>query len=346
MKLKRILIASISTIPGYSGGWTTPLDLLEKDYDVFYLVAVGRKGHYSFEGISVTSAASGFILRGNWPVLNRLRIKLFDLSFLHSLKACHKRISPDLVLALDIPTALACIRLGIPYIMRFHSEPDTFSREIIDRVVKLSIFSTTTPSVCVPGAHEIPHNVNLRRFKYTEAVMVKKAILVSTLNPIRRPMLFVEGIMMSSLQGAVVGTGPLMEEVRRACKASGGKVEYIPPVPRLQLPDLLSHYQVGVATYSRVPEIYQMKVNGYLATGLMTVVMPWTHLALRAPELTTVAQTAEQLAEKLNWIHDNWEQTLPIRRAARDWVHQNYSLEAARQIFASLLKKHLGTDWS
>ena len=346
MKQKRILVASIGTIPGYSGGWTTPLDLLGDDFDVSYLVTAGRPGRYSFEGVSVTSIASGFNLSGNWPILNRLRIKLFDLYFQHSLKACYNRISPDLVMALDIPTALACIHLSIPYIMRFHSEPESFSREIIDRIVKLSIFSTTTPSVSLPGVHEIPHNVNLGRFKYSEAAMAKKVILVSTLNSIRCPMLFVEGVMMSSLQGAVVGTGPLAEEVRRACESSNGKVEYIPPVPRLQLPDLLSSYQVGVATYARVPEIYQMKVNGYLATGLMTVVMPWTHLAIRAPEITMVAQTSEQLAEKLDWIRENWEQTLPVRRAARDWVHQNYSLEKPLRIFAGLLKKHLGSDWS
>jgi hypothetical protein len=342
---RRILVATTSTIPGYSGGWTTPVDLLQEDYEVHYLVTAGRSGRYVLEDVPVTAVPTWLRFRSDWPTLNRVRSTLSTLSFRMHLQACHRRLSPDLLVALDVPAAYACIRLGLPYVMRFHSEPEGFARETLARVVEEAIFATTTPSVSVPGAVEIPHNVDLDRFHYSEPKSADRAILVSTLNGIRCPMLFVEGVMRSSMSGAVVGTGPLADEVRRACEASGGKVEYLPPVPRLQLPGLLDRFQVGVATYRQVPEIYQMKVNGYLATGMMTVVMPWTHLALIRPDLTITAESPDELAGRLDWIRDNWEQTLEVRRKARDWVHANYSVDRPRRLFAELLRKHLGGDW-
>lgn len=341
---RRVLVATTSTIPGYSGGWTTPIDLLQDDFDVHYLVNAGRSGRYVFEGVRVTSASSLLRFTSDWPLLNRLRGALSTLSFTVMLRASYRRISPDLLMALDIPAACACIRLGLPYVMRFHSEP-MHDEETVARVVRESLFATTTPSVSIPGVVEIPHNVDLDRFEYSEPKSADRAVLVSTLNRMRCPMLFVEGVMRSSMTGAVVGTGPLADQVRRACAESGGKVEYLSPVPRLQLPKLLARFQVGVATYLQVPEIYQMKINGYLATGLMTVVMPWTHLALREPNLTTTATSPEELAERLDWIRDHWDQTLEVRRKARDWVHANYSVDRSRRMFRELLRRHLGGDW-
>ena len=343
--MKRILVASCSTIPGYSGGWTTPLDLLEEDFQVQYFVAHSPSGNFVIEGIPVKSVSSGLRKKSTNSLMRRIRTKLFEYHYKAALGSFYRRNNPDLLIALDVPTALACISLKIPYVMRFHSDPAVFTEETLEKVVESSLFSTTTPSVSVKGAVEIPHNVNLDRFEYSEAPRAERAILVSTLNPMRRPMLFIEGVMMSSLKGAVVGTGPLVGRVRKACESSSGKIEYIDPVTRLELPELLSRFQIGVATYVRVPEIYQMKVNGYLATGLMTVVMPWTHLALKAPELTTTAETPEELAQRLDWIRDNWEETLDVRRSARKWVHSNYSIDISRRMFTEMLREHLGNDW-
>ncbi len=111
----------------------------------------------------------------------------------------------------------------------------------------------------------------------------------------------------------------------------------LPPVPRLEIPSLLGNYQVGVATVKKVPLHYQMKVNDYIASGLFTLAKPWTHIAVEAPELVRTFTTAQELASQMDYLQENWAETLEIRRAANRWVHENYSVEIPRKRFREIL---------
>ncbi len=47
----KILIASTGTIPGYSGGWTTTLDLLGEKHQSMYVISGAKPGLHSMEGV-------------------------------------------------------------------------------------------------------------------------------------------------------------------------------------------------------------------------------------------------------------------------------------------------------
>ena len=106
------------------------------------------------------------------------------------------------------------------------------------------------------------------------------------------------------------------------------------------MPHLLNDYQIGIATVLNVsPVIYQMKVNAYMAAGLYTLAKPWTHIVAEAPELVGVFTTAQDLADRLDYLSENWAETLEVRRQAKNWIHKHYSVEIPRKRFNEILNE-------
>lgn len=335
----KILVATYHTLPGYSGGWTTPLDLLEKNYDVRYVVARGFGGHYELEGIPVYGLRRVFRNSFASGLTGRLRRKLSETAFGLAIRREFGIFQPDFVLCLDMLSARRCISLRLPYALRIHTQPITTPPKEIDRLLKGALFATLCPSVSIPGVEVLPHTEDLDRFTYIEHPSAEEVVLVSSLDSIRRPMLFIEGVMMSSLKGTIVGDGPLRKEIERTCASSGGKLTYHEPVLRTELPAFLKRFQIGVACYRKVQEIYQMKVPEYQASGIFPLVMPWTHLALEAPELTGIFETQEELAFQIDQVAENWRETLEIRRKGRDFALKNYHVDRAKRRFREILEE-------
>ena len=335
----KILAATYHTLPGYSGGWATPLDLLEKDFEVRYVVARGPEGYYELEGIHVHGLRRIFRNNHVSGLAGRLWRKLSETLFGLAIRSEFRAFQPDFVLCLDIISARQCISLGLPYALRFHAQPSTTPLREIERLLNGAIFTTMSPSINIPGVEVLPHTEDLDRFIYIEHPSAEEVVLVSSLDSIRRPMLFIEGVMKSSLKGTIVGDGPLRKKIEKTCASSGGKISYHEPVLRTELPAFLNRFQIGVACYRKVQEIYQMKVPEYQASGIFPVVMPWTHLALEAPELTETFETPEELAAMIDQISENWDNTLETRRKGRDFALKYYHVAQAKQRFREILEE-------
>ena len=335
----RILVATYHTLPGYSGGWTTPLDLLEKDYDVRYVVARGDGGHYELEGIPVHGLRMIFRNNSVSGLKSRLSQKISEIAFGLAIRREFRVFRPDFVLCLDVLSARRCVSLKLPYALRIHTQPISTPPKEIKRLLNSALFATMSPSINIPGVEVLPHTEDLDRFTYIEHPSAKEVVFVSSLDSIRRPMLFFEGVMKSSLKGTIVGDGPLRKEIESACASSGGKVTYHEPVLRNELPAFLNRFQIGVACYSKVQEIYQMKVPEYQASGIFPLVMPWTHIALEAPELTETFETPEELAACIDDTAKHWHETLERRRKGRDFALKYYHVARAKKRFREILEE-------
>lgn len=337
----RILVATTYTIPGYSGGWTTPLDLFGSDHQAMYVVRNYPPVTRTIEGIRVAGAGGFAFLSRKWNRGERFRRAFLRRTFRWMLQRHFKAFRADFILCLDPAAGYDAMSTGLPYAMRFHSRVDGKSRGPDFRgLLRKALFNIACPNTDVPGTEVIPHNQDLTRFHYNEASRAERAILLTSIDDIHEPDLFIEGIMRSAkMRGDIVGTGPERKRISDACRRTGGRVRCLPPVPRLHVPELLSDYQVGIATVRQVaPVLYQMKVNAYMASGLMTLVKPWTHIAHEAPELVRTFITSEDLAEELDRLSDHWEDTLEIRRQARGWINESYSVLPARIRFNEILE--------
>jgi glycosyltransferase involved in cell wall biosynthesis len=335
----RILVATFGTLPGYSGGWTTPLDLLQPEHDVAYVSWQGRPGRYVLEGVPVRSPSISLRFQQGWPFLNRIRYRLRDMEMRRLIRSGIGEHRADFVLCLDELAASICRKAGFPYAVRFHSQPRNMPMERIQELRRSALFSTRCPGVEIPGCEILPHNVDLSRFPWVDHPRPERALLVSSLDWVHIPEVFIRGVAMSRMKGSVVGDGPLRAEVERMCAETSGRVVYSAPRTRLELPGLLAGFQVGVATCVEFPWVFQMKVNEYLAAGLYALVMPWTHLAKEAPLLTGTFTTADELAERLEWLSDHWGETLETRTAGRAWMMEHYSIDEPRERFREILRQ-------
>jgi hypothetical protein len=338
----RVLIASSSTIPGYSGGWTTPLDLLGTGHQAFYLISHCRPGLRRTEGVPYL----GLGLRGRrfsraFP--ERVRCKLERELVPRAIKQVFRRFKADFVMCLDEDAGLSAMKTGLPYVMRFHvdTRPDLRPQDL-ELLLKNALFSTACNSTSIPGAVTLFHNEDLSRFSFSGPAKPERALLLSVLNQQRRPLEFIEGVMSSrSMKGDIIGTGPMREEVAGKCAATEGRVRLLPPVSRLRTGELSGRYQIGVATLApRDRPMYQMKINMYMASGMHVLTSPWTEAAHLAPDLVEIFRDTQELSEKMDDIQDNWEALEDRRRRARDWVNEQYSIETPRKIFNDLLTKH------
>jgi len=339
----RILVASYHTVPGYSGGWATPLDLLTPGFDVSYAAALGREGVYELEGVRVNGLRRAFRVGdpltrpGTLP--GRVAKKLSEQAFGRLISREYRRLRPRFVLCLDILTARQCISRKIPYAIRIHSDPVGTPPAELRRLLDGALFATACQMTGVQGVEILPHSVDLHRFPWTEAPAAEDALMVTVLYETRLPMLFVEGVLGSSLRGTIVGNGPLRDRVEEACRDSAGRVTLREPVLRTEMPSLLAQYQIGVACHKEVPSIYQMKVPEYQAAGLFPMVMPWNHLALEAPDLAGVFRTADELSMELDRVADHWKETLDTRRRGRDFALAKYDVAPARIRFREILRE-------
>lgn len=331
----RILVATTSTIPAYSGGWTTPLDLLGDEHEAMYLVRDFPPGESVVEGVPVAGIHARSIAGG---CLDRLRQGVARRLFRAKLGKYFRSFRADFVLCLDSDAGFQALYAGLPYALRFHAPEPSLPRYRLDRLLSGALFATASPLSGIPGVEVLPHNQDLSRFVFLEHAAAERAVLLTTINPFREPEVFIEGVMLSEhMRGDIVGTGEDTDRIDALCAKTGGRVRRLPPVPRLKVPELLRNYQVGVATVRKVPLHYQMKVNDYLASGLFALVRPWTHIATEAPGLVRTFATAEQLASQLDYLEANWADTLETRRAAHRWVHEHYSVEIPRRRFREIL---------
>jgi hypothetical protein len=339
----RIIVATSYTIPAFSGGWTTPLDLLGSRHQAMYVVRNLRAGTRTIEGVKCVGAGSTGCLAGPWPRANRYRHAAVQWLFMAALKRSFHKFNADLIICLDPDAGYVAMKSHLPYAMRFHSRLSESDRNpLFDRLMKNAVFATCCPETHVPGVEVLAHNQDLSRFEFAESRSAKKAILLTSIDRIHEPELFIEGIMLSkTMRGDIVGAGSERERIAGICAKTGGRVRCLPPVPRLEVPGLLKNYQTGVATVLKVsPVVYQMKVNAYMASGLYTLAKPWTHIVHEAPDLVSSFVTAQDLAYRFDWLSENWMETLETRRKARDWIHKNYSMETPRKRFNQILKEH------
>ncbi len=336
----RILVATSGTIPGYSGGWTTTLDLLGDRHQPFYVITDARPGLHEMEGVRYLGLGGlGAHLPGRLAsVIRRAVVPV-------ALKTVFRRFGADFVLCLDETMGFYAAGAKLPYAMRFHRkvEPSVIGRPL-ETLLSGALFATATPGADVPGVAVIPHNQDLSRFSFAEPARPEKALLLTCINDAHEPELFVEGVCLSKdMVGDIIGTGPARRRIQKLCRSTGSRVRCLDPVPRLQLNSLSGRYQIGVATIIRRDRVvYQMKINMYLACGMHTMVKPYTHIMKEAPEFAHPFSTPAELAEKLDMVQENWRELESRRRSAREWVLRNYSVEIPRKRFEELLRETFG----
>lgn len=344
-KPMRILIATTHTIPAFSGGWTTPLDLLGTDHQAMYVIRNFPPVKKTVEGVRVVGVGVSPGFSKEWSRYEKYRVSGIKKLYKRTLQREFSRFKADFILCLDPEAGLMCLSAGLPYALRFHTavSPGLTGKEL-SSLLSNALFSTACQRTNVPGVEVLPHNQDLSRFKYIEHPRAERAVLLTGLNPVREPELFIDGIMASkTMKGDIIGTGPLESKIVSLCRKTNGRVRKLSPVSRLIIPEVLSNYQVGVATIKKVPVHYQMKINSYMASGLFTLAKPWTHVVEECPQLVRTYVTAEELAEQLNWLSENWDETLETRREARKWIHENYSVDIPRKRFNEILEETFGS---
>jgi len=338
----RILVATTYTIPAFSGGWTTPLDLFGKDHQAMYVVRNLPFGVKTVENVKCVGTGAVLGLEKAWKRGDKYRHALIQRLFRDGLKKHFHQFKADFVLCLDPEAGYAAMESGLPYAMRFHSKLSTEDRKPpFDQLLEKAVFSTACPATHIPNIEILPHNQDLSRFTYTESARAERALLLTSIDKIHEPELFIEGVMLSkNMKGDIVGTGQDRGKIESICRSTGGRVRCLSPVPRLSVPKLMNSYQIGVATVLQVsPVVYQMKVNAYMASGLYTLAKPWTHIAVEAPDLVGTFTTAEDLANRFDYLSNNWLETLDTRRKARKWIQDNYSVEIPRKRFNEILSE-------
>ncbi len=327
----RIIVASSGTIPGYSGGWTTTLDLLGDSHQCMYVISNAKPGLHSMEGVPYR----GLGLKNHY-----LRVigKTITAS---AIKRAYTKFNADFVMCLDETMGFSLLKTGLPYAMRFHRKVETsVVGEPLEKLLAGALFSTACQGTDVPGVEVIPHNQDLSRFSFAPAAKPERALLLTCINEVHEPDLFIEGICLSrSMKGDIIGTGPSRRRIEKVCRSTAGRVRCLDPVPRLQVGQLSGKYQVGVATIIRRDKVvYQMKINMYLACGMHTMVKPYTHIVKEAPDLVDEFSSARELADKLDETVEKWKELEPRRKRAREWVLKNYSVDIPRRRFEEILR--------
>ncbi|MCK5115980.1 MAG: hypothetical protein KAR44_05230 [Candidatus Aegiribacteria sp.] len=326
----RILIASSGTIPGYSGGWTTTLDLLGDTHQSMYVISGAKPGLHSMEGVQYLGLG----------LVNRYLRLIRKTITASAVKWAYRKFNADFILCLDEVMGFSVQKTGLPYAMRFHRkvEPGVIG-DPLQNLLQGALFSTATPGADIPGVEVIPHNQDLSRFSFAPSAKPEKALLLTCINEVHEPDLFIDGICLSrGMKGDIIGTGPSKKRIEKICRSTAGRVRCLDPVPRLQVGQLSGEYQVGVATIIRRDKVvYQMKVNMYLACGMHTMVKPYTHIVKEAPELVDTFSSPRELADRLDETAGKWRELEPRRRNAREWVLKNYSVEIPRRRFREIL---------
>lgn len=333
----RFLVSSWFIRPGVSGGWTTVADLLLPAHGMAFIGAAVPAGMRSCEGVQVTGLSAAARMIRRWPALNRIKESLQRKAHARETRAAFTACGADIVLCTDERAALGASDAGLPYAIRYHSRPGLLPAGTRDCLAASALF-VTGAQPGFPGAIHLPHSIDLDRFRYAEPPDAEAALLTTSLVEAERPDIFVEGVSMSGLRGTVAGDGPLRDKISEMCRRTGGRVRLIPPVPRLELPGLLSDHQIGVACLEEGwHTTYQMKVAEYQAAGLFPAVQPWSELAMTAPGLTRTFRTPAELALLLDDLAVNWASTLEVRRRNREYAYARHHVRDARILFEEIL---------
>jgi hypothetical protein len=337
----RILIASSGTIPGYSGGWTTLLDLLGDEHEVMYVIPGMKLGLHKMEGVPWLGLGLGSSPGTNAGFRHRLAARLGILVSPIAVKWAFRKTDARFILCLDKSIGLSVLKTGLPYAMRFHSwlKPSD-ADDNLKTLLNNALFSTATYGADVPGVEILPHYQDLSRFQFSSAVKPEKALLLTSINEVHEPELFIEGVCRSkNMKGDIIGTGPLRKHISKLCSSTGGRVRCLKPIPRLKLGRLSGEYQIGVATIiNRGKTEYQMKVNMYLACGMHTLVKPYTHINREAPGLVDTFSSSRELADRLDEVEGRWRELDSRRVKGREWVMENCSVDIPRRRFKEILK--------
>lgn len=330
----RVLVATMYTIPGRSGGWTTPLDLLGTDNEATYAVCRGRPGRYCLEGVEVLSPFVKLPPVFRPPIVARFVQKVNRWSYTQLLRKTVESREFDYLLCLEPWSAVCAQSLGYRYVLRFHDHPQDSA---LTRRALSNAFLVTSVDPAMKGAHYVPHAIDLSRYTYNDFPDARSAVLVAALDPATSPCTFVRGVGHSELPGVIYGDGSLRGDVRKACNKTGDRVRYAGPVTRLELNGIYAKHQVGVACINRKRNPYIMKISEYQACGLFPVVQKGTHLSLDAPELCRVFESEEELTEQVNRVRREWKTLGSLRRANRAYVEEHYDVRKARRIYSELL---------
>ncbi len=337
----RVLIASSATIPGYSGGWTTTLDLLGDRHESMYVIHSARPGLRRMEGVQYFGLGLGRSDGTGFPLSSRIVSVLKRILTPSVIKWAFRKFNADFVLCLDEVMGFSVQKTGLPYAMRFHSDVQSWVIGApLDDLLKGALFSTACQGKDVPGVEVLPHNQDLSRFSFAPAAKPERALLLTCINDEHEPDHFIEGICLSKgMVGDIIGTGPAKKRIDKLCRSTGGRVRVLDPVLRLQTGQLSGQYQVGVATLQKYEKfVYQMKVNMYLACGMHTMVKPCTHIVKEAPELIDTFSSPQELADRLDEIQEKWQELESRRLRGRKWIMENYSVEIARRRFEEILR--------
>lgn len=336
----RILIASSATIPGYSGGWNTTLDLLGDRHESMFVINCARPGLHRMEGVQYLGLGLGRSDGTNFPCLSRpvgLLKRIFAPS---AIKWAFRKFNAHFVLCLDAGMGFMVQEIGLPYAMRFHTKvlPNVIG-DPLEKLLGGALFSTACMGSDVPGVEMIPHNQDLSRFSFAPSVKPERALLLTCINDEHEPELFIEGICLSKgMKGDIIGTGPARKRIEKVCRGTGGRVRVLDPIPRLQTGQLSGKYQVGVATIIRRDKVvYQMKVNMYMACGMHVLVKPYTRIVKEAPELVDSFSSPHELADILDEVQDKWRELESRRMRGREWIMKNYSVDIPRKRFEEIL---------
>ncbi|RKZ05908.1 hypothetical protein DRQ25_15120 [Candidatus Fermentibacteria bacterium] len=341
----RILVASSGTIPGYSGGWSTTLDLLGDKHESMYLISSAKAGLHSIEGVKYLGLGLGHSPGCFSIIPGRLTGLLRRIIAPSAIRWAFRRFDADFIICLDELMGFSALKAGLPYSMRFHRKVDDSIIGVpLEKLLRGALFSTACQGTDVPGVEVLPHNQDISRFQFSAAARPERALLLTCINEAHEPDFFIEGICRSrSMKGDIIGTGPLRKRIEKSCQSTGERVRCLKPIPRLQLGRLSGQYQIGVATLiDRGKVEYQMKVNMYLACGMHTLVKPWTHIVTEAPELVDTFSTPGELADRLDEIESRWQELEPRRLQGREWVEQNCSVEIPRKRFGEILRETFG----
>ena len=97
----RILVATTHTIPAYSGGWTTPLDLFGDEHSAMYVVRNYRYGSRMIEGVRCVGVGTTGLLSHPWKLAEEHRHALVQKLFRSALRKHFRLFVADFVLCLD-----------------------------------------------------------------------------------------------------------------------------------------------------------------------------------------------------------------------------------------------------
>lgn len=256
-----ILVISLDTIPAYSGGWTSNVDLLTKDHAIGFISARNSPLNQTLiEGIPVypSEYSSAGLKKAILEVIKEY----------------------DFCLCLGDRESLVCQELHVPYMTRYHTLPFDGSLQTARQVKKDAFWTIENHPILPKDIVDmvIPHAINPDRyeacykFHLQENLTQVNFLMLATLNWVENPTDFINACKMAKVNGTIVGDGEDRAEVELKCRFSHGYCNYLGARTHAELPEVLRNYNVGVSTlHPNSPNKYLLKSIEYAAAGLVII---------------------------------------------------------------------------